>query len=121
MYPFRLSSVLKLCFGFAWGFSNISDLPFEKTGLLGVCVGFAWGLMTASAWGLGFAWGFDLFCLGMDFFERVAWGGDFQGLVCLGTSISAPLLLGDLLGVDLLGAVRQGCIKSFQVSRPDLK
>ena len=27
----------------------------------------------------------------------------FQGLVCLGTSISAPLLLG-----DLLGSVRQG-------------
>ena len=90
-------------------FPDISDLPFEKTGLLGVCAEFAWGLMTASAWGLGFAWGFDLFCLGMDFFERVAWGGDFQGLVCLGTSISAPLLLGDLLGVDLLGDVRQGC------------
>ena len=40
----------------------------------------------------------------------VAWGSDFQGLVRLGTSISAPLLFGDLLGVDLLGAVRQGCM-----------
>jgi hypothetical protein len=29
----------------------------------------------------------------------------------LGTSISVPLLLGDLLGVDLLGSVRQGCSK----------
>ena len=64
--------------------------------------------MTASAWGLGFAWGFDLFCLGMDFFKRVAWGSDFQGLVCLGTSILAPFLLGVLLGVDLLGAVKEG-------------
>ena len=45
----------------------------------------------------------------MEFFERVAWGDDFQGLFCLGTSILAPLLLGDLLGVDLLGAVKQGC------------
>ena len=87
---------------------DISDLPFEKTGLHWDRVGFAWGLMTASAWGLGFAWGFDLFCLGMDFFERVAWGGDFQGLVCLGTSILVHLLLGDLPGVDLLGAARQG-------------
>ena len=72
-------------------------------------MGFAWGLMTASAWGLGFAWGFDLFCLEMDFFERVAWGGDFQGLVCLGTSISELLLLRDLFVVDLHGAVGQGC------------
>ena len=44
----------------------------------------------------------------MDFFERVALGGVFQGLVCLGMSVSAPLLLGDLLGGDLLGAVSQG-------------
>ena len=57
-----------------------------------------------------FAWGFDTFLLGDEFFERCAWGCGFQGLVCLGTSISAPLLLGDLLGVDLLGSVRQGCI-----------
>ena len=41
-------------------------------------------------------------------------GGDFQGFVCLGTSISAPLLLWDLLGMDLLGAVRQGCIVETQ-------
>ena len=56
-----------------------------------------------------FAWGFHLNLLGDGFFERVAWGGDFQGLLCLGTPILAPLLLGDLLGVDLLGAVIQGC------------
>ena len=42
-------------------------------------------------------------------FTMLAWGFGFQGLVCLGTSISTPLLLGDLLGVDLLGSVRQGC------------
>ena len=47
----------------------------------------------------------------MAFFERVAWGGDFQGLLCLGTPILAPLLYGDLLGVDLLRAVIQGCLK----------
>ena len=46
--------------------------------------------------------------LGDEFFERFAWGRGFQGLVCLGTWILAPLLLGDLLGVDLLGSVRQG-------------
>ena len=50
-----------------------------------------------------------LFLLGDEFFEWCAWGCGFQGLVYLGTSISAPLLLGDLLGVDLLGSVRQGC------------
>ena len=49
-----------------------------------------------------------IFLLGDEFFERFAWGRGFQGLVCLGTWISAPLLLGDLLGVDLLGSVRQG-------------
>ena len=56
-----------------------------------------------------FAWGFDTFLLGDEFFKRCAWGCGLQGLVCLGTSISAPLLRGDLLGVDLLGSVRQGC------------
>ena len=56
-----------------------------------------------------FAWRFDTFLLGDEFFERCAWGCGFQGLVCLGTSISAPLLLGDFLEVDLLGSVRQGC------------
>ena len=54
-----------------------------------------------------------LFLLGDEFFERCAWGCGFQGLVCLGTSISAPLLLRDLLGVDLLGSARQGCIRHF--------
>ena len=49
-----------------------------------------------------------LFLLGDEFFEWCAWGCGFQGLVCLGTSISAPLLLGDLLEVDLLGSLRQG-------------
>ena len=58
-----------------------------------------------------FAWGFDTFLLGDEFFKRCAWGCGFQGLVCLGTLISAPLYLGDLLGVDLLGSVRQGCRK----------
>ena len=53
-----------------------------------------------------FAWGLDTFLLGDEFFKRCAWGCGFQGLVCLGTSISAPLLL----GVDLLGSVRQGCV-----------
>ena len=48
--------------------------------------------------------------LGDEFFEWFAWGCGFQGLVCLGTLISEPLLLGDLLGVDLLGSVRQGCV-----------
>ena len=43
------------------------------------------------------------------FFERVAWGGGFEGLICLGTSILATFLLGVLLGVDLLGAVKEGC------------
>ena len=56
-----------------------------------------------------FARRFDTFLLGDEFFEWCAWGCGFQGLVCLGTSISAPLLLGDLLGVDLLWSVRQGC------------
>ena len=57
-----------------------------------------------------FAWRFDTFLLGDEFFDWCAWGCGFQGLVCSGTSISAPLLLGDLLGVDLLGSVRQGCM-----------
>ena len=59
-----------------------------------------------------FAWRFDTFLLGDEFFERCAWVCGFQGLVCLGTSISAPLLLGDLLAVDLLGSVREGCFIS---------
>ena len=54
--------------------------------------------------------GFHLNLFGDGFFKRVAWGGDFQGLLCLGTPILVPLLLGDLLGVDLLGAVIQGCL-----------
>ena len=41
-----------------------------------------------------FAWEFDTFLLGDEFFEWCAWGCGFQGLVCLGTSILAPLLLG---------------------------
>ena len=72
-------------------------LRSDSLGLLGVCLGT-----------------YDLRCLlGDEFFEQCAWRCGFQGLVCLGTSISAPLLLGDLLGVDLLdllGSVRQGCV-----------
>ena len=56
-----------------------------------------------------FAWGFAQKLFGVDFFLSSAWGCDFQDLVCLGLSISTALLLGVLLGVDLLGAVRQGC------------
>ena len=63
-----------------------------------------------------FAWGFDTFLLKDEFFEWCAWGCGFQGLVCLGTSISAPLLLRDLLGVDLLGSVRQGYVLLIFVS-----
>ena len=48
--------------------------------------------------------------LGDRHFERVAWGCDFQDHICLGWSILTTFLLGVLLGVDLLGAVRQGCI-----------
>ena len=100
--------------GSAWGkalvaFPDISDMPFEKTGLLGVCVELDWGLMTASAWGLGFAWGLDLFAWGWSFSRGLPGEVIFRALVCSGTSISTPLLLGDLLGVDVFGAVRQGC------------
>ena len=77
-------------------------------GLLGVCLGCDEPMLGDVRFTM-FAWGFDTFLLGDEFFERCAWGCGFQGLVCLGTSISAPLLLGDLLGVDLLGSVRQGC------------
>ena len=55
--------------------------------------------------------------LGDGFFERAAWGlsgGDlFEGLIWLETSILAPFLLGGLLGVDFLGAVKEGCMKSL--------
>ena len=51
-----------------------------------------------------------MFSLGIGF-ERVAWGHGFQGLICLGKSVFTAFLLGILLGVDLLGAVRQGVIK----------
>ena len=47
--------------------------------------------------------------LGDRHFERVAWGCDFQDHICLGWLILTTFLLGVLLGVDLLGAVRQGC------------
>ena len=57
------------------------------------------------------------FLLGDEYLERCAWGCGVQGLLgdlilfCLGMNISAALLLGDLLGVDLLGSLRQGCIR----------
>ena len=76
----------------------------------GVCLGFDESMLGDMRF-MMFAWGFHLNLLGDGFFERVAWGGDFQGLLCLGTPILAPLLLGDLLGVDLLGAVIQGCYR----------
>ena len=87
-------------------------------------MGFAWGVMLSQCLGtcdlrclLG-----DLivFLLGDEFFEWFAWGCGFQGLLCLGTSILAPLLLGDLLGVDLLGSVRQGCSMCLRRVRPSL-
>ena len=53
--------------------------------------------------------------LGDEFFEWFALGCGFQSHVCLGTSFSVPLLLGDLLGVDLLGSVRQGCFKETDI------
>ena len=63
-----------------------------------------------------FTWGFNLILLGYGFFERIAWGDGFLGLLCLGTSILAPFLLGAMLGVDLLGAVRQGCSRVSDIS-----
>ena len=87
------------------GFRN--GIP--QVGFLGVCLGCDESMFGDVRFTM-FAWGFDTFLLGDEFFEWCAWGCGFQGLVCLGTSISAPLLLGDLLGVDLLGSVRQGCI-----------
>ena len=60
-----------------------------------------------------FAWGFGRVYLGM-VFGRVAWG---SGL--LGTSILEPLLHGVLLGVDLLGAVRQKCVGEEYVKKID--
>ena len=101
--------------GFAWGraffaFSNIFGFihRIPQVKFLGVCLGCDEPMLGDVRFTM-FAWGFDTFLLGDEFFEWCAWGCGFQGLVCLGTSISAPLLLGDLLGVDLLGAVRQGC------------
>ena len=75
----------------------------------GVCMGFYKPLLGDVRFML-FAWGFTLILLEGGFFERIAWGDGFLGLLCSGTSILAPLLLGVLLGVDLLGAVKQGCL-----------
>ena len=47
--------------------------------------------------------------LGDNIIAPIAWGGTFHGLSCFGTSILTPLMLGVWLGVDLLGALRQGC------------
>ena len=70
---------------------------------------FAWGLMIHDiclGYGFDFAWGsiFLEYCLGLD---RISLGLNH---VRLGRPISTTVLLGVLLGVDLLGAVRQGCI-----------
>ena len=53
-----------------------------------------------------FAWGLGQILLGDRFFENVAWGCDFPNHICLGRLILTTLLLGVLLGVDLLGTVR---------------
>ena len=63
-----------------------------------------------------FAWGLGQILLGDRHFERVAWGCDFQDHICLGWPILTTFLLGVLLGVDLLGAVRQGCSRVFDIS-----
>ena len=56
-----------------------------------------------------FAWGLGQILLGDRIFESVAWGCDFLDHICLGWPILTTFWLGVLLGVDLLGAVRQGC------------
>ena len=63
------------------------------------------------------SWGFDTFLLGDEFLEWCAWGCGFQGLVCLGTSISAPLLLGGFLGVDLLGVCETGVQNTQKIQK----
>ena len=70
---------------------------------------FAWGLMIHDiclGYGFDFAWGsiFREYCLGLD---HISLGLNH---VRLGRPISTTVLLGVLLGVDLLGAVRQGCV-----------
>ena len=50
-----------------------------------------------------FAWSFHFNLLGMDFFERVAWGGDFHGLFCLGTPFWHLFCLGICVGWICLG------------------
>ena len=59
-------------------------------------------------WKCEIAWDDEIFD---GFFEQFAWECCFQGPICLGTLILATFLLGDLLGVGLLGAVIQGCSK----------
>ena len=54
--------------------------------------------------------------LGDNIVVPVAWGGGFEILFCLGTSILNPFLLGVFLGVDLLGPVRQWCSRVFDIS-----
>ncbi len=61
-----------------------------------------------------------LFCLGMNFSSGVLGDVVFRVLFAWGRRLSAPFLLGDLLGVDLLGSVRQGCVckrDKFQFTR----
>ena len=91
---------------------GVSSQETPAWGLLGVCLG-CLEPMPGDVRFMMFAWGFYTFLLGDEFFEWRAWGCGFQGLLCLGTSISAPLSLGDLLGVDLLGSVRQGCKNEY--------
>ena len=79
--------------------------------LVGDCLG-CWSLLGDVRWAT-FAWVLDCILLGDGFFEQVAWGCCFQDPICLGTLILATVLLGDLLGVGLLGAVIQGCFNDI--------
>ena len=56
-----------------------------------------------------FAWVLDLIMLGDGFFEMVAWECCFQGPIVFRKLVLATFLLRYLLGVVLLGALRQEC------------
>ena len=64
-----------------------------------------------------FFWGMAIILLGDRLFENIAWGFDHINLeldyIRLGRPILTTPLLGVLLVVDLLGAVRQGCTYPF--------
>ena len=56
-----------------------------------------------------FAWGFDTFFAWGCIFRALCLGMWFSGSCLLGDVDFGTSLLADLLGVDLLGSVRQGC------------